>query len=178
MNKPNTGGYIRKKRTDLGMNQESLAERVGVSPRTISTWETGASKINPKNLKKLAEVLGVREYDILAGKDTDLDEDTKREIDERINSLIETMDDVQTVIFKVEDRGINTIELGVVALGLSIVAIAMAWWAISPHNTLNAILCLGLFVFGVGYVFFGGRAIKEIQKRVQADREKKQQAGS
>ena len=178
MKEPNTGDYIRKKRADLGMTQEDLAERVGVSTKTISNWEIGKSNIKPENTKKLAEVLGVREIDLLAGKDTDLDEDTKRQIDERINSLIETMDDVQTVILTVEDRGINTIELGFVAMGFSIVAIAMAWWAIAPHNTLMAILCLALFCFGVVYVFLGERVTKTIQKRVQADRKKKQQSSS
>lgn len=172
------GKYIRDKRAALGMTQEALAERVGVSTKTITNWETEKVEIKSGNVDKLAEALGVSKVDLFAGEDTNLNDDTKREIDQRIGSLIERVDDVQTITIKVEDRGIVSMELGVYSFSFSIIAIASAWWAIFQHNLLNVIVCSILALFGIGFLFFGSRVIKKLEKRVQADREKKQQASS
>lgn len=37
------GKFIAKKRKEQNMTQEQLAERLGVSNKTISKWETGVS---------------------------------------------------------------------------------------------------------------------------------------
>ncbi len=37
------GKFIIKKRKEQNLTQEQLAERVGVSNKTISKWETGVS---------------------------------------------------------------------------------------------------------------------------------------
>ena len=46
---------LRKRRA---MTQAELAERVGVRPETISTWETGAYRPSAPNLRALALALG------------------------------------------------------------------------------------------------------------------------
>ena len=39
-----TGKFIFKKRKEQNLTQEQLAERLGVSNKTISKWETGVSQ--------------------------------------------------------------------------------------------------------------------------------------
>ena len=39
------GKFIAKKRKEKNFTQEQLAERLGVSNKTVSKWETGVSQI-------------------------------------------------------------------------------------------------------------------------------------
>ena len=49
---------IRKRRSDLGMNQETLAEKIGVRRCTIIEWEKGASTPHSFDLYNLFRHLG------------------------------------------------------------------------------------------------------------------------
>lgn len=51
--------YLQKIRKEKGLNQSSLAKRIGVSRSAVSMWETGASQPDHGILLKLSEVLGV-----------------------------------------------------------------------------------------------------------------------
>ncbi len=44
MNQIAIGNFITKKRKEQNLTQEQLAERLGVSNKTISKWETGISQ--------------------------------------------------------------------------------------------------------------------------------------
>ena len=44
MNQTAIGGYIAEKRRALNLTQEQLAEKLGVSNKTISKWENGVSQ--------------------------------------------------------------------------------------------------------------------------------------
>ena len=48
--------YYRKK---MGISQETLAEKLGVSRQAVSKWETGESEPEILKLKQLAEIFGV-----------------------------------------------------------------------------------------------------------------------
>lgn len=45
---------IGSERVRIGMSQKALAKRLGLSNKTISAWETGLRKPNPKYLIALA----------------------------------------------------------------------------------------------------------------------------
>lgn len=49
---------LREIRLHKGLTQRQLAEKIDVSTKCISMWETGDRKPNIVMLKKLAEVLG------------------------------------------------------------------------------------------------------------------------
>ena len=52
------GENIRKRRTELGMSQQSLASAMGYKTRsTIAKIESGENDVSQKKLKKFAEVL-------------------------------------------------------------------------------------------------------------------------
>ena len=44
MDQISSGKFIAKKRKEQNLTQEQLAERLGVSNKTISKWETGVSQ--------------------------------------------------------------------------------------------------------------------------------------
>ena len=47
---------IREGRDRLGMSQEALAERLGVSRQAVSKWEMGTSVPSPENRRALSEI--------------------------------------------------------------------------------------------------------------------------
>lgn len=53
------GENILKLRKKLGLSQEELSERVGVTRQTISNWELNETQPNPEQLKLLSKVLNV-----------------------------------------------------------------------------------------------------------------------
>ncbi|MBN1332025.1 helix-turn-helix transcriptional regulator [Candidatus Dojkabacteria bacterium] len=70
MNKDNTIGIqIKKARTENGLSQEELGEKIGVTWEMISRYENGRSSPS-RHLDKLAKVLG-KSVAYLYGQDTD-----------------------------------------------------------------------------------------------------------
>ena len=56
---------IREGRDRLGMSQEALAERLGVSRQAVSKWETGTADPSTSNLLALAKLFGVPAEELL-----------------------------------------------------------------------------------------------------------------
>ena len=69
MNKYVTGAVIRKLREHNGMTQEALAEKIYVSGKTVSKWETGSGFPDVSLLEPLAGALGVSVLELLSGED-------------------------------------------------------------------------------------------------------------
>ncbi|HQB38788.1 MAG TPA: helix-turn-helix transcriptional regulator, partial [Deltaproteobacteria bacterium] len=53
------GALIRKRRKELGLSQEQLSEKVGVSYQQIQRYENGGSMLNVENLQRVANALAV-----------------------------------------------------------------------------------------------------------------------
>ena len=68
MNNYVTGAVIRRLREEKGMTQEALAERVHVSAKTVSKWETGRGFPDISLLEPLAGALGLSVIELLSGE--------------------------------------------------------------------------------------------------------------
>ena len=55
MEKEKIGKYIRKKRIEKGMTQQQLAEKIQVTEKAVSRWETGRGVPDISLLEPLAE---------------------------------------------------------------------------------------------------------------------------
>lgn len=53
------GGFIRQRRTDLNLTQKELAEKVGVSDKTVSKWERGVGFPDISILEDLTDALEI-----------------------------------------------------------------------------------------------------------------------
>ena len=53
------GAAIRKRRKELGLSQEQLAEKVGVSYQQIQRYENGGSMLNVENVQRIAKGLNM-----------------------------------------------------------------------------------------------------------------------
>ena len=76
---------IARLRRERGMTQEALAERIGVSPQTVSKWETQATCPDVALLPVLADVFGVS-LDYLVGR---TNVETSPEVEEAVISAEE-----------------------------------------------------------------------------------------
>ena len=63
-----TGNLIQKIRKERNMTQMELAERLGITDRAISKWETGRGFPDVSLLEPLAEILGISVTELLDGE--------------------------------------------------------------------------------------------------------------
>ena len=66
-----TGCFIAQLRKELGLTQKELAEKLKVTDKAISRWETGKGLPDTSLLKPLAEIFGVSVGELLSGKRMD-----------------------------------------------------------------------------------------------------------
>lgn len=75
---------IAKRRKELGYTQQELAEKLNISDKVVSKWETGRSLPDTSILIDLAEVLGISVNELLKS-DIDSKETIKTTFDTEIN---------------------------------------------------------------------------------------------
>ena len=63
------GKYIASKRKSLGMTQKQLAEKLGMSEKSVSKWERGVCLPDVSVYKELCSILGISLNEFLAGED-------------------------------------------------------------------------------------------------------------
>ena len=76
MNNYKIGSFIAKKRKEQNLKQKDLAEKLFVTDKTISRWETGNYMPDLTILVTLAEILNTTVYELLIGEET---KETKKE---------------------------------------------------------------------------------------------------
>ena len=90
MNDYNFGNFVCHLREKNGLTQAEMAYRLGVTAAAVSKWENGSSKPRVEILFQLAEMLGVRPEELMAGhyiEDERLDSEAVRQINERYEYL-------------------------------------------------------------------------------------------
>ena len=84
MNQISIGSFITKKRKEKNMTQATLAERLGVSNKTISKWETGKCMPDYSVIEPLCKELDITVAELLDGE-------------EKANNSIRVYDDLQVL---------------------------------------------------------------------------------
>ena len=69
MNKYVTGTMIKRLRESRGVTQHQLAERLNVSDKAVSKWETGRGYPDITHIEPLAAALGVSVIELFSGED-------------------------------------------------------------------------------------------------------------
>jgi transcriptional regulator with XRE-family HTH domain len=168
MDKTKMGKYISKTRKDKGYSQEKLAEEVDVTSRTISDWERGKVDIKNENIERLAKALDVKYLEILVGEDLDeLSMETENKITEQLKFLDSRLDTVQNVTIKIEEGSLLSTDIGIVAMGLSMTALALASWAVFEKTTVNLIVDIVLGLAGIVFMAFGKVCLRILESRLK-----------
>ena len=87
MNQISIGSYIAEKRRALNLTQEQLAEKLGVSNKTISKWENGKCMPDYGIIQKLCETLHVTLAELMDGEDA-AEESVRTYDDDQILDLL------------------------------------------------------------------------------------------
>ena len=82
------GGFISELRKEKKLTQKELAEKINVSDKAVSRWETGKGYPDVTSLVSLSEYFGVSVNELLAGKRLTV-EDIKETADENLISVFE-----------------------------------------------------------------------------------------
>lgn len=69
MNQMKTGEFISQKRKEKNLTQQQLAEKIGVSNKTVSKWETGKCMPDYSVIKALCEALDTTISEVVDGEE-------------------------------------------------------------------------------------------------------------
>lgn len=75
-----TGRLIAELRKKQGLTQQQLADKLDLSNKTISKWESGSGSPDISNLPVLAEALGISVDELLKGELNKLKSDTTLDV--------------------------------------------------------------------------------------------------
>ena len=81
------GKYIAGKRKNLGLTQKQLAEKIGMSDKSVSKWERGVCLPDVSLYFDLCSILGISINEFLAGEDI-VHENIEKKSEENIISVV------------------------------------------------------------------------------------------
>lgn len=88
MNQEKIGKFILELRKEKDMTQQTLADKLGVSNKTISKWENGRGMPDLSLMKPLCNILGITINELLSGERLD-----KKDYQERLEeNILNTID--------------------------------------------------------------------------------------
>lgn len=116
MNQITTGKFIAKKRKEKNLTQEQLAERLGVSNKTISKWETGKCMPDYAVINSLCEELKISVSELMDGEEAD-DKSVRTYDDGQILDLLRRTQKLEKQ--KVIMTGVILIVMGIALQALS-----------------------------------------------------------
>ena len=78
MNQTEIGKFIAKCRKDQNLTQAQLAEKLNITDRSVSKWETGKSMPDSSIMLELCEILGISVNELLGGEAVDMEHFEKK----------------------------------------------------------------------------------------------------
>ena len=87
MDQIKTGGFIAAKRKEKGLTQRELADRLGISDKTVSKWECGKGMPELSLMQPLCRELGFSVNELLSGET--LDDDYREKAEQNLLQLID-----------------------------------------------------------------------------------------
>lgn len=118
MNQIKIGKFIANRRKDINLTQMQLAEKLGITDRAISKWETGKSLPDASIMLELCSILKITVNDLLSGEVITMDNYNKLQ-----NNLLEMIKEKEE-----SDRRLLTLEwvLGILSCIVLFVPIFVA----------------------------------------------------
>ena len=142
MNQEKIGKYIAKCRKDKKMTQQELAEKLGVTDKSIGNWENGRNMPDLSLFKPLCDVLGITINDLLSGEKISKDKYQERFEENIVNTI-----DYST---KRINKYSNVIGLLLVIFGLFIsMSAIMIFPSESSWGSIYSVFGVMIFVIGI-----------------------------
>lgn len=74
------GKFIAKRRRDLNMTQMQLADKLYISDKAVSKWETGKSMPDVSIMLELSKILGISVQELLMGETNNMNEKNNEKV--------------------------------------------------------------------------------------------------
>lgn len=116
MNQQKIGGFIASQRKQKNMTQAELAEKLGITDRAVSKWETGKCMPDPSLYKSLCEMLGITINELINGEFIKA-ENVQTNTDENIVEIIRIVEKLKRQ--KEILVGVILIAIGIVSNGFT-----------------------------------------------------------
>lgn len=173
MDQEKVGKFMAALRRERGMTQEELGERLGVTNKTVSRWETGRYMPDVDKLLELSGLLGVSVNELLSGERLEDRETLIKKADENLTEALRG-----SVAFGLADRVAyfkhkwlreHRFDMGLAVLLYLAAVTALGFWA-------KPLLPVGCAVLGIGaYLIMRNRMMAYVEERAfdGAEEEKK-----
>lgn len=164
MDQGKIGGFLKALRSERGLTQEQLAEKLNVSERTISRWETGRNMPDIGMLAELADFFAVSIPEIIDG------ERKNGEMDQQ-ESLLKVADYSEQ-----ERNGIMKNVLVISIVGLAALLLGLLLVSLEPEAVNPLLVCLEGICFGMAVgalltsVFFAAGILAKIRSSERSRR--------
>ena len=136
MNQVKIGRFIAECRKKKNFTQLQLAEKLNITDRAISKWETGKSLPDSSIMLDLCDVLGISVNDLLCGEEVKMDNYNK----ELENNLLEMIKQKEQA-----DKRLLSLE---VFIGITATVVLFAFIFIAAFIQMETWLKISLIVFG------------------------------
>lgn len=145
--------FIARKRKGLNLTQAQLAERLGISSKSISKWERGKCMPDYGIVNELCDALGITVSELLDGEENE--RENLRMYDN--GQIIEMLARVQ----QLESQRITIIAIALIVTGIGLLALSPRLGGSDPTDFLRGVLLgivVGTILIGV---FLATRSIFE-----------------
>lgn len=137
------GRFIAERRKQVGLTQAQLAEKLNITDRAVSKWETGKTMPDSSIMLELCGILGISVNDLLSGEVVTM-ENNQQEMQKNLLSMIKEKEEADRRLLNVE------IILGLTTMIPSIALIMLAGLAPLPTGWRIALIALGFVVIIAG----------------------------
>ena len=140
------GRFIAEKRKAAGLTQSQLAEKLNITDRAVSKWETGRSLPDSAIMLELCGVLKITVNDLLSGEVVTVD-NYNRELENNLIEMIQLKEQA--------DRRLLSLEIFIGVL-VSVILFAMVFVAafVQMETRLRIVLIItGFIVFLIGIAY-------------------------
>ena len=146
MDQSKIGAFIAEKRKEHGMTQKQLADKLGVTDRAVSKWETGKSLPDASLMLELCDLLTITVNDLLSGETVSVN-DYNEVLEENLIDMVRQKDeaDKQLLVMEVVIGSISTLFL--------FTMVFLAAFAQIPNWLRGLLYAIGFAQFLVGTFF-------------------------
>lgn len=137
MNPQEIGTYITKKRKEQNLTQAQLAEKLGVSNKTISKWETGKCMPDYSVIEPLCAALDISVSELMDGEDAEPNSIQSYDQDQILELLRRTQN--------LEKQRVSLIGVILIALGVGLGAMSFSLGGSAIKDFFSGVL-LGLSI--------------------------------
>jgi DNA-binding XRE family transcriptional regulator len=139
MDTKKTGMFLKQLRNEHGMTQEQLGEKIGVSNKTISRWETGKYMPPVDCLHMLSDIYHISINEMLSGERASGDEFTK------------LADENLTVTLKELEKDCKAFENKMICIMVVTTVLTIVILALLPMETVKDVVVM-LLVVAVAFI--------------------------